>query len=132
MKTAKETWIRGQCQEVEACIRKKNSKKANQLVKDLTTEKQGKSTTIQDKSGKCLIEENEILNRWTEYRSDLYNYVTDGDPTVLDCLQIQDDEHHPILRREVEAAVKALKVGKSAGVDNIPAELVKARLTSRP
>ena len=132
MNTAKETWIRGQCQEVEACIRKKNSKKAYQLVKDLTTEKQGKSTTIQDKSGKCLIEENEILNRWTEYRSDLYNYVTDGDPTVLDCPQIQDDEHHPILRREVEAVVKALKVGKSAGVDNIPAELVKARLTSRP
>ena len=54
-------------------------------VKDLTTEKQGKSTTIQDKSGKCLTEENEILNRWTVYCSDLYNYETDGDPIVLDC-----------------------------------------------
>ena len=86
---AKETWIQGQCQEVEACLRKNNSKKAyqlvkvclfvlrlnvpvnnflscrdGQLVKDLTTEKQGKSTSIQDKSGKCLKEENEILNRW--------------------------------------------------------------------
>ena len=67
MKMAKETWMQGQCQEVEACLRKNNSKKAYQLVKDLTTEKQGKSTTIQDKSGKCLTEENEILNRWTEY-----------------------------------------------------------------
>ena len=57
MKMAKETWIQGQCQEVEACLRKNNSKKAYQLVKDLTTEKQGKSTTIQDKSGKCLREE---------------------------------------------------------------------------
>ena len=64
MKMAKETWIQGQCQEVEACIRKN---KAYQLVKDLTTEKHGKSTTIQDKSGKRLIDENEILNRWTEY-----------------------------------------------------------------
>ena len=124
MKTAKETWIQGQCQEVEACLRKNNSKKAYQLhvVKDLTTEKQGKSTTIEDKSGKCLTEENEILNRWTEYCSDLYNYETDGDPIVLDCPQISDEEHHPILREEVEAAVKALKMGKSAGVDNIPAE----------
>ena len=76
MKMAKETWIQGQCQEVEACLRKNNSKKAYQLVKDLTTEKQGKSTTIQDKSGKCLTEENEILNRWTEYCSDRYNYGT--------------------------------------------------------
>ena len=48
MKMAKETWIQGQWQEVEACLRKNNSKKAYQLVKDLTTEKQGKSTTIQD------------------------------------------------------------------------------------
>ena len=54
MKMAKETWIQGQSQEVEACLRKNNSKKAYQLVKDLTTEKQGKTTTIQDKSGKCL------------------------------------------------------------------------------
>ena len=87
MKMAKETWIEGQCQEVEACLRKNNSKKAymNQLVKDLTTEKQGKSTTIQNKSGKCLTEENEILNRWTEYCSDLYNYETEGYPIVRDC-----------------------------------------------
>ena len=28
MKMAKETWIQGQCQEVEACLRKNNSKKA--------------------------------------------------------------------------------------------------------
>ena len=96
------TGIQSQCQEVEACLRKNNSKKAYQLVKDLTTEKQGKSATIQEKSGKCLTEENEILNRWTEYCSDLYNYETDGDPIVLDCPQIPDEEHHHILREEVE------------------------------
>ena len=66
------------------------------------------------------------LNRWTQYCSDLYNYETEGDPIVLDCPQIPDEEHHPILREEVEAAIKALKMGKSTGVDNIPAELVQA------
>ena len=74
-----------------------------QLVKELTTEKQGKSTTIQDKSGKCLTEENEIFNRWTEY---LNNYETDGDPIVLDCPQTPDEEHCPILREEVEVQSK--------------------------
>ena len=83
MKVAKKTRIQGQCQEVEACLRKNNSKKAHQLVKDLTTEKQSKSTTIQD------------------------------------CPQIPDEEHHLILWEDVEAAVKALKMEKSAGVDNI-------------
>ena len=46
--------------------------------------------------------------------------------SVLDCPQIPDEEHDPILREEVEAAVKALKMGKSAGMDNIPAKLVQA------
>ena len=68
----------------------------------------------------------EILNRWTEYCSDLYNCETNGDPTVLYSPQIPDEEHHPILREEMEAAVKALKMGKSAGVDNRQGELVQA------
>ena len=40
--------------------------------------------------------------------------------------QLPDEDHHPILREEVEAVVKALEMGKSAGVTNIPAELVQA------
>ena len=44
IKMEKETLIHGQCQKVEVCLRKNKSKKAYQLVEDLTTEKQGKST----------------------------------------------------------------------------------------
>ena len=70
-----------------------------QLVKGLTTEKQGKSTTIQYKPWKNLKEEHESLNSWTEHCSDLYNYETDRDPKllVLDCKQIPDEEHYTIL-----------------------------------
>ena len=57
MKRAKENWIGEQCSEIEENLRKNNSKRAYQLVKDLTTVKQGKSTTVQDRSGKCLTEE---------------------------------------------------------------------------
>ena len=77
MKIAKKTWIKSQCQEVEACLRKNNCKKAYQLVNDLSKEKKGKSTTTQDKSRMCLTEEHGILNRWTEHCSGLYNYETD-------------------------------------------------------
>ena len=95
-------------------------------MKDLTSEKQGRSSTIQDKSGKCLTEEKEILSRWTEYCSELYNYESCGDNTVLDCIQPPEEDLQPILREEVEIALASLKKGKSAGVDNIPAELVQA------
>ena len=107
-------------------MRKNNSNRAYQLVKDLTTVKQGKATTVQDRSGKCLTEERQILNRWTECCSELYNYKANGDPPVLNCPQTDTEDDHPIICREVEAAVQSLKRGKSAGVDNIPAELVQA------
>ena len=73
MKKAKENWIGEQCNETEENLRKNTSKRAYQLVKDLTTVKQGNVTTVQDRSGKCLIEERQIPNRWTEYSSELYN-----------------------------------------------------------
>ena len=69
VKKSKEDWIGAQCEEIETCLNKNNSKRAYQLVKDLTSEKQGRSSTIQDKSGKCLTEEKEILSRWIEYCS---------------------------------------------------------------
>ena len=80
MKKAKENWIGEQCSEIEENLRKNNSKRAYQLVKDLTTVKQGKVTTVQDRSGKCLTEERQILNRWTEYCSELCNHKFNGGP----------------------------------------------------
>ena len=65
-KKAKENWIGEQCSETEENLRKNNNKRAYQLVKDLTTVKQGKAITVQDRSGKCLTEEREIPNRWIE------------------------------------------------------------------
>ena len=53
-------------------------------------------------------------------------YKANGDPSVLNCPQTDSEDGHLILRREVEAAVQSLKKGKSAGVDNIQAELVQA------
>ena len=95
-------------------------------MKDLTSSKQGRTTTIQDKNGKRLTEDKDILNRWTEYCSELYNHKAKGDPEVLKHPPVTNTDSHPILREEVEAAVKSLKPGKIAGVDNIPAELLQA------
>ena len=96
---------------------KNNSKTAYQLVKDLTTVKQEKLTTVQDCSGKCLTEEREILNQLTEHCTKLYNHKANGGSS--------EDDHH-ILRIEVEVAVQLLNKGKSAGVDIMPADLVQA------
>ena len=46
MVKARETWIEEWCQEIDDNLRKNNSKKAYQLVNDLTSSKQGRTTTI--------------------------------------------------------------------------------------
>ena len=83
-------------------------------MKDLTTVNQGKATTVQDRSGKFLTEEREILNRWKECCTEVYNHKANGDPSVLDCSQIDTEDDHPIFRKEVEATVQSLKKGESA------------------
>ena len=45
---------------------------------------------------------------------------------AFDCRHIPNEGQHPILREEVEEIIKAMKMGKSPGVDNIPVELVQA------
>ena len=67
MKKAEENWIGKHCSETEQNMKENDCKGAHQLVKDSTTVKQGKSIALQDRSGKCLAEERQILNRWTEY-----------------------------------------------------------------
>ena len=57
MKKAKENWRGERCSEIEENLRKNNNKTAYQLANDLTTVKQGKATTVQDRSGKCLTQE---------------------------------------------------------------------------
>ena len=58
--------------------------------------------------------------------SELYTHNAEGDISVLTVNEPSDQGNFPILESEVEAAIQALKMGKSAGIDNIPAELIKA------
>ena len=56
----------------------------------------------------------------------MYTHTTTGDLKVLDVPPPISNDSYPILREEVEAAVKSLKKGKSAGVDKIPSELIQS------
>ena len=57
VRKAKEHWIDTLCEEIRTWLNKTNSKRAYKLVRNLTSEKQGRSSSIQDRSGKCLTEE---------------------------------------------------------------------------
>ena len=89
--------------------------------------KQRRTTTIQDKASHRRTRHSKEVDRelfWIVYT--LYTHTTTGDPKVLDVPPPINNDSYPILREEVEAAVKSLKKGKSAGVNNIPSEQVQA------
>ena len=85
MKEAKEKNIGQQWTNFEEILNRNNTKRAYQIVKQLTASKQGKVTAIQDKSGKCLTEEQDILQHRTEYCRELYNRKVSGDSALLNC-----------------------------------------------
>ena len=124
MKEAKQKWIDDQCDEIEHSIATNNTKKAYQLVKTITKQQHVKVNNIQEKDWKCLTEVEDTTKRWTEYCPELYTFQNKGDKSVLICQEPTEEGEFPILRQEVESAIKTLKCGKAAGVDNVPAELI--------
>ena len=78
--------------------------------------------TVKDRSGKDLIEAEEIKKRWKEYTKELYKrdlndpdyhdgVITHLEPDILEC--------------EVKWALGSTAANKASGEDGIPAELFK-------
>ena len=128
MRIAKEIWINNKCTDIVECLIRNNTKKAYEIVNELTKKKDKIIVNVHDKDGKCITDKTEVLKRWTEYCSViiLYTHNAEGDISVLTVNEPSNQDNFPILESEVEAAIQALKMGKSAGIDNIPAEVIKA------
>lgn len=127
---AKNTWIEKQRKDIEECLNHHNTRKAYELVKNLTkSEMENKKpvNVIEDKDGTLLTKSEEVTERWKTYCEELYNYESEKDLEVLNEPVQEDDERkeEEILMSEVESAVKELKVNKSPGADNITAELIQ-------
>lgn len=92
------------------------------MVKDLRKLKQQRLNIIQGKNGNCLTED-DIMQNWREYCSNLYNYENRRDPYVTKNEESSNDDGAPIFR-EVETAIKTMKNAKMTGIGTIPAELI--------
>ena len=126
MLEAKEAWITKQCETIEQGMEQGNSKQAYETLNKLTKTQQHRSTVIEDSKGELLTEDTAVLNRWTEYCQELYNFQLQSDTGLLGAEPTDRTlESLPVLREEVEQAVRSLKGGKSPGPYNIPAELLK-------
>ena len=97
------------------------TKKMHDSIKELVGENKSKATTgcIKDKDGKMIFEADKILERWAEYVGELFADTRPGLP------QPSNDRGLPILRTEVEKAIKMTQLGKAPGDDGITTEMIK-------
>ena len=127
MKKAKENWIGEECSETEENLRKNNSKRVYQLVKDLTTVKQEKATTVQDafirkmphRRTRHTEQMDRILHRAVQSQGQ-WSSISNG---------LSPDRHRgwpPHSSKRSGGCSAITEKGKSTGVDNVSTKLVQA------
>jgi hypothetical protein len=76
---------------------------------------------IKDKTGKSLMQKEEILERWAEYVEELYEDKTRTEADMGDLV----NEVYTISENEIREVISELPKGKACGEDNIPIELLQ-------
>ena len=72
--------------------------------------------SIKSKQGKCLLEKEEVMERWAEYVEELYK---DDNREEYD-MDNNVNEFYSISSEEIAAVIKELPKGKACSYDNIP------------
>nr|XP_049705654.1 transposon TX1 uncharacterized 149 kDa protein [Helicoverpa armigera] len=86
-----------------------------------------KRAEIKDRQGNPISDKQQQLRRWQEHYSNLYSDEININPTALDSLPVfpsMSDLDDPPTLEEFQQAIKSLKLGKSSGRDNLPAEII--------
>jgi len=80
---------------------------------------------IKDKNGMTLSTKSKVIKRWQQYCEKLM--ASDNDNTnTINQRELWDESEPPLLRSEIEMAIKRLRNHKAAGSDDIVAEMIKA------
>lgn len=83
---------------------------------------------IRNKMATLLTKDADILNRWYEYGSGLYNAPIEADEDVLEQLwsNCKRDVHElDLLESKIRSAISKIKSWKAPGIDGIEGKLIK-------
>jgi hypothetical protein len=121
----KRIWINNEIKQIEETRNKNETRK---IFKAQFFNKQQLVLPIlcKDKSGNILSEHGDILQRWKQYFSDLQNMNARFKELIPENTVLNNvEEVPPPTYYAVSQEIKKLKTHKAAGLDNIPAELIK-------
>lgn len=103
-----------------------NMKELYNTTKKLAARYQVTDKPIKDKQGKTLTSTEEQLKRWVEHFSELLNTPGPEDPPDIPPAETELSINcAKPSRQEIRKAIQAMKNGKAAGTDSVPAEALK-------
>ena len=120
-KERKEEWLRERCHEMKQ-LERVDSRLMAEKIREITGKKRTtRSTLVKDRNGNILTERIDVLNRWREYVEGFYRDDR-GEKREFD----GRESGPPVLRNEIEKAVRGMKWRKAEGSDGIVVEMVEA------
>ena len=108
--------------ELETKSKIKNIRDLYKGINDFKKGYQPRTNTVKDENGDLVADSHSILARWRNYFSQLLNVLGVNEVRQI---EIHTTEPEPSAY-EVELAIENIKSHKSPGIDQIPAELIKA------
>jgi len=121
----KKAYLRAKIEELETNSKIKNIRDLCKGINDFKKGYQPRCNIVKDEKGDLVADSHSMVARWRKYFSQLFNVHG-----VKDVGQAEIHTAQPLVPEpsasEVELAIDKLKSNKSPGIDQIPAELIKA------
>ncbi|XP_076101199.1 uncharacterized protein LOC143070989 [Mytilus galloprovincialis] len=127
----KRKWYNMMAEDAEKAAENGRSKELYNITKILTGERKRQHTGVKSKEGELKSERNDILNRWVEHFSEVLNRqdplhpISEEDVDMAEII-IEEIDLGEWTVAEVKRALKKTQNGKSAGIDSVTPELIKA------
>ncbi|CAG2254605.1 unnamed protein product [Mytilus edulis] len=122
-------YIEGLANEAEEACKHGELSTVYKITKQLCGKSNNNDTPVLSKNGEVLTSESQKLERWAEHFREVLNREPPDKPAQFDNTEDKieiDISEEKIELGEIKKALCKLKNSKSAGVDNISAELLKA------
>lgn len=120
----KNNHIKRACEELEEHANNNRPRELHNKVKYLSREFKPQTQIIKKGNGEAFTDTNSIAEIWRQYCEKLFDDTDRAEYHNLDYDTIEKEP--PILRAEIEKAVRLLKNNKAPGEDGITTEIIKA------
>ena len=121
----KRTYVNNKLQKMEKDFNESRSHSAFKMIKNIKRGFVGRTVLCKDDDGNIIGDDDKIRRRWKQYFEGLLNSHPSDLEEIPQYMEDDDVIIEPPTRDDVEHAIQALRNKKAAGVDRIPAELIK-------